>query len=46
MRIYIIRPGDTVYAIDMSQSVFTQSIIYDYQLSYPFPLVFLYALLL
>ena len=46
MRIYIVRPGDTVDAIAISQSVSAQSIIYDNQLSYPFPLVVGQALLL
>lgn len=46
MKIYIVRPGDTVDAISVSQGVSAQSIIYDNQLAYPFPLAVGQALLL
>ncbi len=46
MKIYIVRPGDTVDSIAESERVSAQAIIYDNQLSYPFPLAVGQALLL
>lgn len=46
MKIYIVRPGDTVDNIAESEGVSAQSIIYDNQLAYPFPLAVGQALLL
>lgn len=46
MKIYIVRPGDTVDSIAVSQDVSAQSIIYNNQLAYPFPLAVGQALLL
>lgn len=46
MKIYVVRPGDTVDAIAASQEVTSQSIIYDNQLVYPYPLAVGQALLL
>lgn len=46
MKIYVVRPGDTVDAIAASQGISSQSIIYDNQLVYPYPLAIGQALLL
>lgn len=46
MKIYVVRPGDTVDAIAISQGTSPQSIIYDNQLVYPYPLAVGQALLL
>ncbi|EOS42618.1 hypothetical protein C810_04488 [Lachnospiraceae bacterium A2] len=46
MEIYIVRPGDTVDAIADAYHVSAQSIIYNNQLPYPYPLAVGQALLL
>lgn len=46
MKIYVVRPGDTVDTIAISQGTSPQSIIYDNQLVYPYPLAVGQALLL
>lgn len=46
MEIYIVRPGDTVDAIADTHNVSAQSIIYNNQLPYPYPLAVGQALLL
>ncbi len=46
MEIYIVRPGDTVDSIATSYGISAQSIIYNNQLTYPFPLAIGQALLL
>ena len=46
MEIYIVRPGDTVDAIADAHNVSAQSIIYNNQLPYPYPLAVGQALLL
>lgn len=46
MEIYTVRPGDTVDAIADAYGISAQSIIYDNQLPYPYPLAVGQALLL
>ncbi|MCI8298991.1 MAG: LysM peptidoglycan-binding domain-containing protein [Lachnospiraceae bacterium] len=46
MTIYVVRPGDTVDTIAASFGISPQSIIYDNQLAYPYPLAVGQALLL
>ena len=46
MEIYIVRPGDTVDTIAEAYGVSPQSIIYNNQLPYPYPLAVGQALLL
>ncbi len=46
MKIYVVRPGDTVDTIAASWGISAQSIIYDNQLVYPYPLAVGQALLL
>ncbi len=46
MKIYVVRPGDTVDTIATSQNISPQSIIYDNQLVYPYGLAIGQALLL
>lgn len=46
MEIYVVRPGDTVDTIAASRNISPQSIIYDNQLVYPYPLAIGQALLL
>lgn len=46
MEIYIVRPGDTVDAIADAHNISAQSIIYNNQLPYPYPLAVGQALLL
>ncbi|HBI60052.1 MAG TPA: hypothetical protein DDY31_02385 [Lachnospiraceae bacterium] len=37
MLIYVVRPGDSVDSIAASHSISADSIIYNNQLSYPYP---------
>ena len=46
MEIYIVQPGDSVFRIAREQNVSVESIIYNNQLEYPYPLVIGQALLL
>lgn len=46
MEIYIVRPGDTVDSIADSHGISAQSIIYDNQIAYPYPLAVGQSLLL
>ena len=46
MEIYIVRPGDTVDAIADAYGISAQSIIYDNQIPYPYPLAIGQALLI
>ena len=46
MEIYIVRPGDTVDTIADAYGISAQSIIYNNQLPYPYPLAIGQALLL
>lgn len=46
MEIYIVRPGDTVDSIAAAYDISAQSIIYNNQLAYPYPLAVGQALLL
>lgn len=46
MEIYIVRPGDTVDTIASSHGISAQSVIYNNQLPYPYPLAVGQALLL
>lgn len=45
MEIYIVRPGDTVDTIADAYGISAQSIIYNNQLPYPYPLAIGQALL-
>ncbi len=46
MKIYVVRPGDTVDTIAAAQNISSESIIYDNQLVYPYSLAIGQALLL
>ena len=46
MDIYVVRPGDSVYSIALSQGVDMEQLIYDNQLVYPYQLAVGQALLL
>ena len=46
MEIYIVRPGDTVDTIAASHGISAQSVIYNNQIPYPYPLAVGQALLL
>lgn len=46
MEIYVVRPGDTIDSIAISYGISAESIIYNNQLTYPFPLAIGQALLL